>query len=76
MGNGSLQNEDRIKGQRKVVQDVEYFPCHLCGYKQTMLELDTHPKTCPKQEIKCPNCHLTFPSNILPAHKQGCNRSI
>ncbi len=69
MSNVSLQNGEKTKGKKKAAQSVEYFPCHLCGYKQTMMELDSHPKTCPNKEVSCPNCQLIFPSNILPAHK-------
>lgn len=69
MSNVSLQNGERTKGKRKYVEKVEYFPCHLCGFNQTMMDLDTHPRICPNKEINCPQCHLNFPSNILPAHK-------
>lgn len=39
-----------IQNLPRVEEEVERIPCHFCGYPQTLLELDSHPKQCQHRE--------------------------
>lgn len=50
----------------------EVFPCYLCGFNQTLSDLDTHHLTCPNRQVKCNYCSSLFPTCIINDHKAIC----